>query len=333
MTRVDDPASSPVNSIKTYRYLRLAMPALVLLLFAALTIEWFAGGRRCVQESISSYYYTPAQGVFVGALVAIGACLVVIKGNTQTEDVLLNVAGMLAPVVAFVPTVHVGECRSVAVPVYDTSASIMNNIGALLVMGVAGVVVTGFVARGERVAGRPAGRSRMGLPAAVMTILVVAAGYFWARPTFFVKGHYVAALVMFACIVTVVLMNAEGLGAARGAAGATRVEAYLNRYALIAVLMVGSLVVMVGWRWATGWQHALLWAEGVLIVLFAVFWCVQTHELWNTIRRSRALGYAARPRRTPVSAVAARYSMRRASRAGRDRRAGRVDNVRRSARR
>ncbi len=49
-------------------------------------------------------------------------------------------------------------------------------------------------------------------------------------------------------------------------------KAYLNRYPLtIAVMMVGSLVVMVGWRWATGWQHALLWVEGVHIVLFAVF--------------------------------------------------------------
>lgn len=161
----------------------------------------------------------------------------------------------------------------------------------------------------------------MGLPAAVLTLLIVAAGYFWARPTFLVRGHYVAALVMFACIVTVVLMNARGLGEAREEAGATPVKAYLNRYALIAVLMVGSLVVMAGWRWVTGWQHALLWIEGVLILLFAVFWSVQTHELWNTIRRSQAVGHAlSASRRTPLSARRARGSVRRARRARRARR-------------
>ncbi len=308
--RLDDPASSPVNSIKTYRYLRLAMPSLVLLLLAALTIEWFAGGRRCVQESISSYYYTPAQGVFVGALVAIGAALVVIKGNTEAEDVLLNVAGMLAPVVAFVPTVHVGECRSVAVPVFDTSASIVNNIGALLVMGAAGVVATGFVAHAERVSGRTGLRSRAGLVTAVLTLVVVATGYVWARPTFLVKGHYVAALVMFVCIVAVVVMNAQALGESRENAGVKRARAYLNRYAAIATLMVGSLVVMIGWRWATGWQHALLWIEGVLIVLFAVFWCVQTHELWNTIRRSRARRRPTASRGNPLMVRRTRLSMR-----------------------
>lgn len=286
--RLDDPDFSPINSIKTYRYLRLATPCLVLLLFTAIGIEWWAVGRGCMQQSVSSYYYTPAQGVFVGALVAIGAALVVIKGNTEAEDALLNVAGMAAPVVALVPTARVGDCRSVAVPVFDTSATVVNNVGALLVTGAVGVAVTWFVARSERLASRAARRPRMGLGLAGMTFAVVAAGFFFDRPTFLAKGHYVAALVMFACIVIVVLMNAQGLGEGRVAAGVPRGSAYLNRYAVIAVLMVGSVAVMLVWRWVTGWQHAVFWAEGALIMLFAVFWCVQTGELWNTIRRSGA---------------------------------------------
>src|SRR5205085_6408417 len=54
--------------------------------------------------SISAYYYTPVRGMFAGALLAIGACLVCIRGSTTVEDILLNVAGMLAPVVALIPT-------------------------------------------------------------------------------------------------------------------------------------------------------------------------------------------------------------------------------------
>lgn len=286
--RLDDPDCSPINSIKTYRYLRLATPCLVLLLFTAIGIEWWAVGRACLQQSLSSYYYTPAQGVFVGALVAIGAALVVIKGNTEAEDSLLNVAGMAAPVVALVPTARVGDCRSVAAPVFDTSANVVNNVGALLVTGMVGVAMTWFVARSERVSSRAARRPRMGLGLAGMTLAVVAVGYFFDRPTFLAKGHYVAALVMFACIVIVVLMNAQGLGESRVAKGVPMGWAYLNRYSVIALLMVASLAVMLVWRWVTGWQHAVFWVEGALITLFALFWCVQTHELWNTIRRSRA---------------------------------------------
>ena len=42
--------------------------------------------------------------MFIGALCAIGALLIVYKGSKDTEDVLLNLAGILAFVVAFVPT-------------------------------------------------------------------------------------------------------------------------------------------------------------------------------------------------------------------------------------
>ena len=38
---------------------------------------------------------------------------------------------------------------------------------------------------------------------------------------------------------------------------------------------------MVGWKALFGWEHAVLWIEGTLIVLFAAFWVSQTQELWN----------------------------------------------------
>jgi hypothetical protein len=57
-----------------------------------------------LQESISAYYFTPTHSIFVGGLVAIGVALIAVKGSTDLEDALLNVAGVLAPIVAFVPT-------------------------------------------------------------------------------------------------------------------------------------------------------------------------------------------------------------------------------------
>ena len=75
--------------------------------------SWSGGPPAgCLQPSISAYYYTPVGAVFIGVLVTMGVCLVALKGNTDGEDVLMNLAGMLAPGVAFIPTPDAGTCRS-----------------------------------------------------------------------------------------------------------------------------------------------------------------------------------------------------------------------------
>lgn len=102
---------------KSYRYLRIGLIVVLLALLAAVVIErTHAAGW---DQSISAYFYTPVHRVFGGALVALGVCLVAIHGNTDVEEVLLNVGGALAPIVAFVPTSvpspapwRSGRCRS-----------------------------------------------------------------------------------------------------------------------------------------------------------------------------------------------------------------------------
>ena len=54
-----------------------------------------------------------------------------------------------------------------------------------------------------------------------------------------------------------------------------------NRYSVIAIAMVVVPLLMVLWKKLFGWDHAVLWIEGTLIVLFAAFWISQTQELWN----------------------------------------------------
>ena len=90
------------TALDTYRYLRGGIPVMMVLLAAALIIE--RAGATCWQTSISAYYFTSAHGVFIAALCAIGTMLIVYKGSRDTEDVLLNLAGILAFVVAVVPT-------------------------------------------------------------------------------------------------------------------------------------------------------------------------------------------------------------------------------------
>jgi hypothetical protein len=45
--------------------------------------------------------------------------------------------------------------------------------------------------------------------------------------------------------------------------------------------MVVSTAVLGLVTWLTGWRHGPLWIETVLIGLFALFWLIQTRDLWD----------------------------------------------------
>jgi hypothetical protein len=276
-----DPAPLATPILKTYRYLRLAMVHLVLLLFVAVGVEWWQTGRRCFQDSISAYYFTPVQSVFVGALVAIGICMVVLKGNTEWEDLLLNLGGMLLPVVAFVPVPEEGTCRSVPVLLRDTPADVANNVTALLVTGGVALVVLVAVLLRSGTDPRMTRTHRVGTTVAAGTLVAGTAWFALDRQGFVAAAHYVAAVGMFACIVGVVALNARSFRVTRATAVAPTRRDFVNRYAVIAVLMVLSVAVMGLVALVVTWQHWLLWVEGTLITLFAVFWLSQTQELWN----------------------------------------------------
>lgn len=79
------------------------MAALLLLLALSVGHQTAEQGWSTL-TSISAYYYTPAHAIFVAVLIAIGAAMIVIKGTRGLEDILLNIAGMLAMIVALVPT-------------------------------------------------------------------------------------------------------------------------------------------------------------------------------------------------------------------------------------
>lgn len=265
-------------SIKTYRYLRMAMVAMIVLLGVAVLIEWAKTDPRCLQTSISAYYYTPVRAIFVGALITIGVCMVVLKGNTETEDILLNVAGILAPAVALVPTPGQGRCHSVPVVLGDAAANVSNNMLALFVVGVPCLLLTAFfIVRDRR--RQPAGWTPLYVVGLGVAVLIFGGGLAWFlldRPGFIGHAHYAAAIVMFAGIVVVVLVNAEQY---RRKHADPRSPA--NRYSVIAIAMVVVPLLMVAWQKLFGWEHAVLGIEAVLILLFAAFWVSQTRELWN----------------------------------------------------
>jgi hypothetical protein len=265
--------------VKTYRYLRIAMVLLVLMLAASVLREAAAVGFDCAQKSLSAYYYTPARGVFVGALVAIGACLVVIKGSTDVEDVLLNIAGMLMPVVAFVPTPYEAACSSTPVQAARVNENVTNNVFALLVVGAVALLVAAYFKR----RGPVEMEHRVfawGTGISVVVYLVVAVTYVADRAFFVRVAHYGAAVPMFGCFVAVALINARLFGL--GPDPTRRTRPWLNRYALVAEGMVASIVLGGAAFLLFGWEHWLLAVESALVALFAWFWVLQTRQLWST---------------------------------------------------
>ena len=92
--------TDPASLQRTYRYLRMGIGGTVLLIFVSVAVAMTQVG---VLSSVSAYFYTPARTVFVGALIAASLGLLAISG-TGVERALLDVAGLLAPLVALVPT-------------------------------------------------------------------------------------------------------------------------------------------------------------------------------------------------------------------------------------
>ena len=280
-----DPDRLEIASRKTYRYLRVAVVAMAVLLGVSVAIEIAFGPRGGILDSISAYYYTPVRGVFVGSLVAVGLGLVAIKGREGPEDIMLNLAGMLAPLVALVPTPisfpvagFVTERRTVPAALVP---AVENNVAALLVLGVVGVI---FAA--ATVEDGPYRTAHLRSISGAGVLLVGLAAWFgFGRESFLEFGHYAAAVPMFGLIVGVAVVNARHT--TRGAVVSRLAAAtYRRAYAGIATAMGVTIVVAgvlflldsTGHRPFSSW---LFWVEVVLLALFAGFWVLQTAENWN----------------------------------------------------
>lgn len=86
---------------------------LPLLLFLALYID---NGLNHPIESISHYYYTRANGIFVGIMSIIGIFLIVYKGKEPIDFFISLAAGVFALCVVCFPTSNLSGCCDPAMP-------------------------------------------------------------------------------------------------------------------------------------------------------------------------------------------------------------------------
>ena len=259
-------------AIKSYRYLRLAIVVVVLSLIVSVLIE--RSKTSCWQVSISAYYYTPVHAMFVGALVTIGASLIAVKGSTEWEDMLLNVSGILAPVVAFVPTSRPAQmCTSSELGAFDTEAYIDNNVLALAIGGAVAVGVALLIAKLQNKVelGKIDVPSRVGLLLSAALTVAGLVWYYGFRASFLVHAHSGAAITMFVIVGVVIAINARH--ARKGYAGSMPALAGFMAAAFVGVVVANFVV--------DEWRHSVLWLEILELVPFAVFWAAQTLELWD----------------------------------------------------
>jgi hypothetical protein len=298
---------------RSYRYLRLALVALLISMAASV----FYQSRRqgSFLASVSAYYYTPAQGIFVGALVGVGACMIALRGTTSVEAVALNVGGAFATLVATIPTSRgpdfrtaVEACRAGGGPLLTrkassgpdcptvqalaeaTGANVQNNVVALLFTGLLAALAALFLLRRDR-----RFTASGGLPTStvagfvVIGVLWVGAmvGCVWYLSWLVDNGHYLAGLGLLLSVLLVAVVNARRHQAGQPAVAArTGVVPHLvgalrsprnYRYSWIAGALLVVAVIAVVMRLAG--VITLFWLEIVVAGLFVAFWTVQTFEL------------------------------------------------------
>lgn len=278
-------------ALDTYRTLRAGMVAAGLLLGLGL-VRYIFGPGQGVPKSISATFYTDLRTIFVTTLLAVGLALVAVKGRRGLENTLLDIAGVLVPVVAFVPTpINDPTCpvagRGCVPPAFDGAIAL--NLWAYLGMGLIGLVVAALrMGWASRTLTPWSRSSRVGLGVLALIWVLYTGTYLVARPFFVQFAHYTSAISFFLLLIGAVWINSRST---RGNPNLEKVSVSVFRraYRAIAIVMVVAIVAGIAVFGMTGSQNAVVgdrfpivfWIEAVLLVLFVTYWILQTVELWS----------------------------------------------------
>lgn len=278
--------ASSSEALITYRYLRFGIVAAVVMLATSVILEARNAPGGCLQTSISAFYYTPVRSIFVASLAVIGFSLIVIRGHSDVEDFLLNLAGMLAPVVALVPTSNPAKCFSYKDPdpyvmrsghreladwvLYNIHVNIQNNIPALLFAGLFALLLLVILlkTRPSKDSTKAASRRFTWSLLVTMGLVLIGALLFIHSRRFETNTHTIAATAMFACLGVVVFLTERRC----------QVHTYRLIYRGIWAVMALTLIVA-----KLPFRHNTLVVEIFEIAAFATFWIVETRERWSDV--------------------------------------------------
>ncbi len=260
---------------RTYRYVRLTILAATLLIAVAVTVEAIVGGPP---PSLSAAFYTPAGPMFTAGLFVVAAAFVALSGRS-IEQGLLDVAAVLALAIAVVPTTVegagcAGSVRCVPPSVLPVVLNGGASVASVVLVGVASGVVLSIVQ----------GTFSRGVASTAVAVVVVVVGLgVWAVSApgaFLLVAHNVAAVGFFLLVAAVAAIAAwrpqrspERFRPAYAGVAIGILIALLGlAAALLSAVAGGKITRPVPW---------VLLGETVALALFAVFWLLQTVELWN----------------------------------------------------
>jgi hypothetical protein len=272
----DEPLEAREMLKRTYRFLRLAMAMMAFAILVSMVIERLRTPGW--EKSISAYYYTAARPIFTGAMVAIGGFLISIKGRTNIEDISLNLAGMMAPLVPLIPPGQASETKGSVISRVGFSVSehqhrelLVNNMTTVLIVAIVSFVLLVGIgsAKGDPVKLQRHDKVGLAIAAGVATIGVL---LYVTVDAVRENSHGLAAGLMFVFLWPAIVANAYG----------AQTQKYRTMYGAIAVSMPAFAVgVLIGMLAAPDWHHNVLVLEILELTPFLVYWIVQTIEQWN----------------------------------------------------
>lgn len=312
-------------TLKTFRWVRSIIVAMTIGLLISFLYEVHRA-EGCTLNSLSAYYYTPARGLFTGGLIAIGVCLIALRDADDVKDSLLNFAGLFGPLVALVPTELTTTVVSMDGSTRDTREamcikagrhgeagdafqlvtagrgdSISNNffsLMALLIAGLAALAVLIYLARRK-----PANSSHQAsdkpswtpfvFGVVAMTLAIIAYNIPWSQD----RMHITSAILLFGLVAIYAILDGQDAIAVQKAKW--RGRAYIG-FGL--AIICGCIAIKVLGEYLD-WERTTLWVELWGVVLFLIFWCLQTWDLWNHPTRKAAIEAGQRQDDAPDAAL------------------------------
>jgi hypothetical protein len=278
---------------QTYLYLRLSLVGTIVAIFLAVafTPADLRPEGQGVLASISHYFYSPARIVFAGALCAAALALLALAGK-GIQSYLLDIAALLAPLIAVVPTpVKLNEVATFdpkcatpddqCIPPADF-ATVRLGFTVWLVL-IAAVILFGFVrALMQREKAQPL--FWWTLWGALAIWLAFAVTGIWVQTWFNASAHFTAAGAFFIIVSLVAWIEAvRQLRTEPETRVAKRDRTLFTvAYGAIGLLLLidiatAAVVIVVQREFAPAfWPVGVFVVEVVGLSLFALFFAVQT---------------------------------------------------------
>jgi hypothetical protein len=306
------------TTLAVYRNLRIVLGLTAAMLAASILIQSIhvphvqdPPQKICFQSQLSEYFYTTAHSIFVGSLLILAALFFVYRSTTDTENALLQIAGVAALTAALVPEekkYFKKDCTPIYIPdEVDVSTVIRINLVAVVVALVVAWFITLLQHKYKRKdsAGKPISQRKSpgGNSARCVLRMVVVLGLvaICIPKAPLQLAHGVAGLLLLLSFIATAFFTAF-IACRERRPPKRRVCVhcfyrcfYLGWAIFMALTLVGIALILIchtDSMWGVG--GTIL--ETAITLQFCVYWAVQTFDLWDEPDRRRRLSVADRQR-------------------------------------